>query len=49
MNELYDIWFTKDELLKIDKALHHLKDKDPFNFDFEAIMLKLDHLIERSK
>ena len=48
MNDLYDIWFTKDELIKIDEALHHLKDKDPSHFSFEEIMLKLDHLIERS-
>ena len=49
MNDLYDIWFTRDELLKIDEALHNLKDKDPSHFDFEGIMLKLDHLIERTK
>ena len=49
MNDLYDIWFTRDELIKIDEALHHLKDKDPSHFDFEGIMLKLDHLIERTK
>ena len=27
MNDLYDIWFTKEELSKLDEALHHLKDK----------------------
>lgn len=49
MNDLYDIWFTKEELLKIDEALHSLKDKDPSHFDYEAIMNKLDHLIARTK
>ena len=40
MNDLYDVWFTRDELLKIDEALHHLKDIDPSHFSFEEIMLK---------
>jgi hypothetical protein len=49
MNDLYDVWFTKGELLKLDEALHHLKDQDPSHFDYESLMFKLDHLIERTK
>lgn len=47
MNDLYDVWFTKEELEKLDEALHYLKDQDPSHFDYESLMLKLDHLIER--
>jgi len=48
MSNLYDIWFTKEELSKLDEALHHLKEKDPSHFDYESLMSKLDHLMERA-
>ena len=48
MNDLYDVWFTKEELEKLDEALHPLKDQDPSHFDYESLMFKLDHLIERA-
>ena len=48
MNDLYDIWFTREELIKLDEALHILENKDPNHFDYESLMIKLDHLIERA-
>ena len=48
MNDLYDVWFTREELIKLDEALHILENKDPNHFDYESLMIKLDHLIERS-
>lgn len=48
MNDLYYIWFTKEELNKLDQALHLLKDQDPAHFDYESLMKKLDHIIERA-
>jgi len=47
MNDLYDIWFTKEELQELDDALHSLKDQDPFLVSY-SLMKKLDHLIEKS-
>ena len=48
MNDLYDIWFTREELNKLDEALHHLEQKDPEHFDYLSLMAKLDHLIQRT-
>ena len=48
MNDLYDVWFTREELIKLDEALHILENKDPNHFYYESLMIKLDHLIERS-
>ena len=47
MNDLYDVWFTKEELEQLDEALHTLKDQDPFLVS-RALMSKLDHLIEKA-
>ena len=48
MNDLYDVWFTREELIKLDEALHILENQDPNHFNHQSLMLKLDHLIERA-
>lgn len=47
MSNLYDVWFTKEELEQLDEALHILKNQDPFLVS-SHLMSKLDHLIERA-
>jgi len=52
MNDLYDVWFTKEELIKIDEAMHYFKDSKKYyswETEYEPLMQKLDHLIERLK